>query len=31
VRALYRVVVLPATWRGPGFDTASVRLERVEA
>jgi site-specific DNA recombinase len=31
VRALYRVVVLSATWRGPGFDTASVRLERVEA
>ncbi|MGW1682467.1 recombinase family protein [Saccharopolyspora sp. NPDC002376] len=29
VRALYRVVVLPATWRGPGFDPASVRLERI--
>lgn len=28
VRALYRVVVLPATWRGPGFDTKSVRLKR---
>lgn len=28
VRALFRVVVLPATWRGPGFDPASVRLER---
>lgn len=29
VRALFRVVVLPATWRGPGFDTNSVRLEPV--
>lgn len=28
VRALFRVIVLPATWRGPGFDPASVRLER---
>lgn len=28
VRALFRVTVLPATWRGPGFDPASVRLER---
>jgi DNA invertase Pin-like site-specific DNA recombinase len=31
VRALFRVVVLPATWRGPGFDPASVRLEPVDA
>lgn len=29
VRALFRVIVLPATWRGPGFDTNSVRLEPV--
>lgn len=29
VRALFRVIVLPATWRGPGFDPASVRLEPV--
>lgn len=29
VRSLFRVVVLPATWRGPGFDPASVRLTRV--
>lgn len=29
VRALFRVIVLPATWRGPGFDPASVRLKRV--
>lgn len=28
VRALFRVVVLPATWRGPGFDPESVRLDR---
>lgn len=28
VRALFRVIVLPATWRGPGFDPDSVRLER---
>lgn len=28
VQALYRVVILPATWHGPGFDPASVRLER---
>lgn len=26
VKALFRVVVLPATWRGPGFDPDSVRL-----
>lgn len=30
VRALYRVVVLPATWRGPGFDSASVRLDPIK-
>ncbi len=30
VRALYRVVILPATWRGPGFDPASVRLDPVD-
>ena len=29
VRALFRVTVLPATWRGPGFDPDSVTLERV--
>ncbi|GIH25995.1 serine recombinase [Acrocarpospora phusangensis] len=29
VRALFRVVVLPATWRGPGFDPDSVQLIRV--
>jgi hypothetical protein len=29
VAALFRVVVLPATWRGPGFDPASVDLQRV--
>lgn len=29
VKALFRVVVLPATWRGPGFDPDSVRLEPV--
>jgi DNA invertase Pin-like site-specific DNA recombinase len=28
VRALYRVTVLPATRRGPGFDPAGVRVER---
>lgn len=28
VRALFRVVVLPAGRRGPGFDPASVRVER---
>lgn len=28
VKDLFRVVVLPTTWRGPGFDTSSVRLER---
>lgn len=28
VRALFRVIVLPATWRGPGFDEKSVRLVR---
>lgn len=27
VAAVYRVVVLPATWRGPGFDPKSVRLQ----
>lgn len=26
VRALFRVIILPATWRGPGFDTASVQM-----
>lgn len=30
VAAVYRVTVLPATWRGPGFDPNSVRLERVK-
>ncbi|MBK1785102.1 recombinase family protein [Prauserella cavernicola] len=29
IRALFRVVVLPATWRGPGFDPDSVKLIRV--
>ena len=29
VAATFRVTVLPATWRGPGFDPASVRLEPV--
>lgn len=29
VKALFRIVVLPATWRGPGFDPASVELTRV--
>jgi DNA invertase Pin-like site-specific DNA recombinase len=28
VRALYRVVILPTTRRGPGFDVDAVRLER---
>lgn len=28
VRALFRVTVLPVTRRGPGFDPASVRVER---
>jgi len=28
VRALFRVTVLPAVRRGPGFDPASVRVER---
>lgn len=28
VSDLFRVVILPTTWRGPGFDTSSVRLER---
>ncbi|MFJ2002196.1 recombinase family protein [Streptomyces chartreusis] len=28
VKDLFRVVILPTTWRGPGFDTSSVRLER---
>lgn len=30
VRALFRVIVLPATWRGPGFDPASVRMVPLE-
>jgi DNA invertase Pin-like site-specific DNA recombinase len=30
VAAVFRVTVLPATWRGPGFDPASVRLEPME-
>lgn len=29
VRALFRVVILPATRRGPGFDPASVRMEPI--
>jgi site-specific DNA recombinase len=29
VQALFRVTVLPATWRGPGFRAESVRLEPV--
>jgi DNA invertase Pin-like site-specific DNA recombinase len=29
VAALFSVTILPATWRGPGFDPASVRLEPV--
>jgi DNA invertase Pin-like site-specific DNA recombinase len=28
VRDLFRVVILPTSRRGPGFDTSSVRLER---
>ncbi|MFJ6748302.1 recombinase family protein [Streptomyces sp. NPDC091266] len=28
VRALFRVVILPTTKRGPGFDPSSVRMER---
>lgn len=28
VRALWRVIIKPATWRGPGFDPASVDLVR---
>lgn len=28
VRALFDVVVLPATWRGPGFDPECVRMRR---
>lgn len=28
VKMLYRVIVLPATWRGPGFDPKSVRMIR---
>lgn len=28
VRALFRIVVLPATWRGPGFDPESVKMTR---
>lgn len=28
VRALFKVVVLPATWRGPGFDPESVDMRR---
>lgn len=30
VRALFKVVVLPAGWRGPGFDPDSVRLTPVD-
>lgn len=30
VAALFRVTILPATWRGPGFDPKSVRLDPVE-
>nr|PZN19327.1 MAG: hypothetical protein DIU75_15000 [Mycolicibacterium hassiacum] len=29
VRATYRVVLLPTTHRGPGFDPTSVRMERL--
>ncbi|NAS22433.1 recombinase family protein [Herbidospora sp. NEAU-GS84] len=29
VRALFRIVVLPATWRGPGFDPASVDMQPI--
>ncbi|MFM9651982.1 recombinase family protein [Streptomyces galilaeus] len=28
VRDLFRVIILPTSWRGPGFDPSSVRLER---
>jgi site-specific DNA recombinase len=28
VRDLFRVVIWPTSWRGPGFDPSSVRLER---
>ncbi|MEU3256090.1 recombinase family protein [Streptomyces sp. NPDC006997] len=28
VRDLFRVVILPTSWRGPGFDPSSVRMER---
>lgn len=28
VQDLFRVVILPTSWRGPGFDPSSVRLER---
>jgi DNA invertase Pin-like site-specific DNA recombinase len=31
VQALFRVVILPATWRGPGFDPASVKVLRRSA
>ncbi len=31
VRALFRVIILPATWRGPGFDPDSVQLIPVTA
>ncbi|MBO4275088.1 recombinase family protein [Microbispora triticiradicis] len=30
VKALFKVIVLPAGWRGPGFDPDSVRLIPVE-
>jgi site-specific DNA recombinase len=30
VAAVFRVTVLPATWRGPGFDPACVRLDPVK-
>ncbi|MBX6769358.1 MAG: hypothetical protein IRY90_19770, partial [Actinomadura rubrobrunea] len=29
VRATYRVVVLPTTHRGPGFDPSAVRMVRL--
>lgn len=28
VSDLFRIVILPTSWRGPGFDPSSVRLER---
>lgn len=28
VSELFRVVILPTSWRGPGFDPSSVRLDR---